>query len=48
MNPTQIPCDFCGTLVAIPDDWPVDWAVCKSCQDADTTYSLPITNRPER
>lgn len=28
---SAIPCDFCGVAVPVPDDWPVDFAVCPRC-----------------
>lgn len=32
MATRPIPCDFCRAPVPIPDDWPVDFAVCGPCQ----------------
>ena len=29
----HMPCEYCDTPVAVPDDWPVDWATCRACSD---------------
>jgi hypothetical protein len=32
-NRHRMRCEHCGTLVDVPEDWPVDWITCQPCRD---------------